>query len=264
MTNEQFFKLTEGFKDVDGVLTAWLSPEAINEANSIWEEKAKTRDGQLEILDAAHNGEASAVNYLYNRFLPLVRKVFWKYYAGPDKKLAQDSKDQSNVINFSAIAYNMLSGAESPSPYNTFNPDKFDEKADLINQFSYYYYRYLQSEAFKLIRKERKGAFSGNKDSEEDSSVISYDDFASNTTEAAADDFSDDANLNLIYDDFTKWLSENKAPIYKDIWELLRSGMKPEKISEELNLANAQQVRNYFNRIKKYFRALYPEIMKNH
>lgn len=264
MTNDQIFNLKEGVKDAEAALQSYVSPESAKEAQDIWRERVKTTEGQLEVLNAAKGGDLTATNYLFTRYFKLITKAFWYYYVGPNKKLGYEKIANDEALRFASIAYNMLAGKETPSPYNTFNPDKFDHsRTDLVNQFSWYFYRYLQSEAFKLIRDERRGGFGGNIDNdnpEGDITVASYDEYYQNSDEAATDDFSDTANLNAIFDQFSQWLLDNKGELYQGVWDHVRAGMPMERIAGLLGMKDDQQVRNYFDRIRKYFKKLYPEL----
>lgn len=267
--NKIYDRLAESLTDVDSILRVWIPPEAVKKANEVWEERVKTQKGQNECLSAAANSDKTAVNYLYNRFFPLVQKVFWKYYVGPNKELGVEKLSNQGVIEFASTAYSMLADINNPSPYRTFTPEKVSKAsgfgtADIINLFSYYYYRYLQSEAFKQIRKERPGAFSGYMDHSNIPSVASYDEYFQNSDLASDESFEGDETtkntLNKIFDEFSDWLEAEKGKRYKDIFEGARNGEDFEDIAKRLGMTGRMQVRNHFNRIKNYFMAQYPDI----
>lgn len=267
--NKIYDRLAESLTDVDSILRVWIPPEVVKKANEVWEERVKTQKGQNECLSAAANSDKTAVNYLYNRFFPLVQKVFWKYYVGPNKELGVEKLSNQGVIEFASTAYSMLAGINNPSPYRTFTPEKASKAsgfgtADIINLFSYYYYRYLQSEAFKQIRKERPGAFSGYMDHSNIPSVASYDEYFQNSDLASDESFEGDETtkntLNKIFDEFSDWLEAEKGKRYKDIFEGARNGEDFEDIAKRLGMTGRMQVRNHFNRIKNYFMEQYPDI----
>ena len=267
--NKIYDRLAESLTDVDSILRVWIPPEAVNKANEVWEEKVKTQEGQNECLSAAANSDKTAVNYLYNRFFPLIQKVFWKYYVGPNKELGVEKLSNQGVIEFASTAYSMLAGINNPSPYETFTPKKAAKAsnfntADIINLFSYYYYRYLQSEAFKQIRRERPGAFSGYMDHSNIPSVASYDEYFQNSDLASDSSFEGDETtkntLNKIFDEFSDWLEDKKGKRYKDIFDGARNGEDFEDIAKRLGMTGRMQVRNHFNRIKNYFTEQYPDI----
>lgn len=241
---------------------SFVSPTAQKKANEAWADRVKTQEGQLECLEAAENGQEEAVNYLYVRFLPLIRSAFWKYLIGPNRKYLSSKINSGEAEEFGNTAYTMIAGAESPSPYKTFDPSKFSENTDLINQFSYYFYRYLQAASFKIIRAHKSGSISSSNDDEDKEKPvdISYDEYMSNSADAATPDESPRTDLNLIFDDFSEWLGKEKGPEYKGVFDLVRQGYNFIDITEELELDNPQQARNIFNRIKKYFRSQYPEL----
>lgn len=263
-------EIGDDFVDVRGIFEGYVPPAAQREAVDMWEEKAKTRDGQLELLDAAMHSEPTAVNYLYSAYLPLTMQAFWKYYIGPNKKLGSKKIVNGGAADFASRSYEMLSGMTNPSPFRTFNPDKINS-GSLINAFSYYYYRYIQSEAFKLNRndkiiKDRKGLMGGEDeenlsfDSSSDSGAVvqSLDSFEK-AQDIPVEDFSNKADIGLIFDDFSKWLEEHKAPEYKDIWDKLRAGVSYADIAADYGWP-AQKIRNYFKRIRRYFLQKYPNL----
>lgn len=257
--------------DVNDIFNAFVSKSAEQEAEAKWGPKAKTQEGQKEILEAARNQDYSAVNYLYTRLKGTVFKVFWTYLVG-DKSFTSEKINSGQAAEFATEAYMMLAGQGNSDPYKTFNPDIFDEKADLINQFNYYYMRYLQSEAFKIIRKYKKGGFSGNRDlkgAEEEGmetaepSVASYDQFFQNSDETATEDFSDESTIGIVFDDFEKWLRENKSETFAQIWSMVRDGLKFTEIASKLGMKRPQMARNYYMKIVDLFKQQHPELNPN-
>lgn len=270
LMNEEILKLLQeeigdGFVDVRSVFEGYVPDAAKREAVDAWEEKAKTREGQLELLDAAQHSEPTAVNYLYSSYIPLIINAFWKYYIGPNKKLGSKKIVNGGAVDFAGVAYELLAGIASPSPYRSFNPTKLP-KGSLINAFSYYFYRYLQNEAFKMNRSSSFGKMNKANDEEDlgidqndDSQVVQSLDNFDKSQDIPVEDFSNKSDISLIFDDFSKWLGENKPEEYKTIWDELRKGTSYQDIADDFGW-DAQKIRNYFKRIRKYFLALYPDL----
>lgn len=258
--------------DVSEIFDAFMSKASEQEAIAKWGPVAKTQEGQKQILNAAKNQDYSAVNYLYSRLKGTVYKVFWYYFIGPNKKLGVEKISNGDAAEFATEAYMMLAGLGRSNPYKTFNPDLFDEKADLISQFNYYYKGYLQNEAFKIIRRNNKGGFSGNRDlkgQEEmgydslDPSVASYDQYFQNSDETATEDFTNESTLNAVFDDFGNWLRENKSEKLAQIWGMVRDGLKYTEIAKKLNMSRPQMARNYYLKVVELFKQQHPELNPN-
>lgn len=258
--------------DVSEIFDAFMSKASEQEAIAKWGPVAKTQEGQKQILNAAKNQDYSAVNYLYSRLKGTVYKVFWYYFIGPNKKLGVEKISNGDAAEFATEAYMMLAGLGRSNPYKTFNPDLFDEKADLISQFNYYYKGYLQNEAFKIIRRNNKGGFSGNRDlkgQEEmgydslDPSVASYDQYFQNSDETATEDFTNESALNVVFDDFGNWLKEHKSEKLAQIWGMVRDGLKYTEIAKKLNMSRPQMARNYYLKVVELFKQQHPELNPN-
>lgn len=248
----------------------------ISKAESIYKPLEDTQEGQKQILKDASEGNMDAVIYLYDKFKGLTRKVFYKYYLGPEKQYAQSKLDNNEVMDFLSVALSMLAGLTEPSPYKAYNPEVFSSDTNLVNQFSYYYFRYLQNEAFKLLRKNRgkntikrketqiddNGEVMGDSEEKSTPTEVSYDEYFSNSDEAATEDFSDSQNLTMIFDDFEKWLA-NKGEKYLDIWKMRRQDVSFADIADKLGYARPQIARNKFEIIKKWFIEKYPDLDKN-
>lgn len=250
--------LEAGSSVLDNVLSSWLKPSAVNSAKEKYSSLESTRDGQLKILSAARSGEEDAVIYLYDQYLPLIRKVYWKYFIGPNKNYGKDKFQQEAVYDFISTAYEMLAGHGETSPYKTFNPDKFSVETNIVKQFSYYFFRYLQNEAIKLARSMTKGAFSNAKLNSEDSpeekvSVSSYEDYLDNSTETATDDHAEAVTLRVMLNDFKDWLEANKDDKYTTVWNMKFQGYSMAEIAKALGLPREQYARVLWNKIRTWF-----------
>ena len=269
---------SENKVDLSEIFDSFMSKQSEQEAIAKWDPISKTQEGQKEILEAARNQDYSAVNYLYHRLKGTVYKVFWYYFIGPNKKLGSEKISNGEAAEYAVEAYMMLAGQGGSDPYKTFNPDIFDEKADRITQFNYYYKGYLQNEAFKLIRKHNKGGFSGNRDLQgakelmgdnEDEmtslnpSVASYDQYFQNSDETATDDFAEESTLNIVFNDFEEWLRTNKSERFAQIWALVRQGLTYDAIAKKLGMARPQMARNYYLKIVDIFKKQHPELNPN-
>jgi len=141
----------------------------VQKAKAAYGQIAQTQDGQKAILQQASSGDETAAIYLYDRLKKVVAKAFWKYYLGPNKRVHQKRMQGKADVEFVSLAFELLlDGDREPSPYKAFDASKFSPESDLIKQFGYYLYRYLQNEAFKLIRRQTTASGTGSAD-------VSYD-----------------------------------------------------------------------------------------
>lgn len=263
-------KLLESSFDVNYVFSGWITPSLEKILDKKYKDLEKTREGQLQILEEARDGDRDAIIYLYKTYLPLVLKAYWKYFIGPDKKAGSNKITQEGAQDFLTHAYELLSDTNETSPYKTFDPSKFDDNANLIKQFSYYFFRYLQNEAIKLAKKYNKGAFSSYSFGKEGKNThdmfngdmmnpeehrLSIDD----NSEEVAPDHSDSTDLKIILDDFTEWLRNKEDKRYSKIFILKRKGYSLKDIAEKMNLTSEQYARSLWNKIKGWFIEKYPE-----
>lgn len=208
----------------------------------------KDRETQLQVIADAKNGDVDASNLLYDRFKSITAKAFWKYYLGPDKKFWPARLRAGEDYDFASRAYELLVSGDTGkgSPYSTFNPEKFSASTDIIKKFGYYFYRYMQNEAFKMLRKKGLGGISGNIPKDADLNVASYEDVYDNTSETAVDSGTEDIDLRLTMDSFTDTLPDK----YKKVFELKRNGASIEDIASQLGI-HPNSIRNYLGAIKE-------------
>lgn len=213
-----------------------IPSERIDKALRDWEKKSEHQTGQIEIINAASQGKQSAVDYLFVRFKKMIAKVFWDRVVKDKWKRVKGKQDEE----FSLLAYSMLSGEERPNPYNSFDTFLFDKDADLIHQFGYYFYRYLQraATAFLLRGYGRGSTFP-------DFYVKSYDEFEHlkqipdeyDFTNKISDDYTVESFLNLL---------KNTNIKYYEVMTLMLKGYNQVETAEILG--TSQQ--NVFYRLK--------------
>jgi len=226
----------------------WISPVRINKANAEYDELSKTQEGQLKILNDAKNGSTVAADYLFYQYRPIIAKAFWKYFLGPNKKYHAQRIAAEADKDFASLAYHMLLGAEDPSPYRTFQPSKFDSKANLIKQFGYYLYRYLQNEAIKLIRAESLKGMTGNVASTDDVKVSTYD---SDEEISTQDTSITDVDFKETWLAYLKKLKKD-YPKYYDVIKLRSRGLNLNQIASRLGVTE-QSVRNYLKSAEQIY-----------
>jgi len=184
-----------------------LSPEDIAEAKEAWADFADDYDGQVELIEAAKEGDITAVNYLYLQMIPQVSSVFWNNFLGKDPGYRRQRISQGDHLAFASMVYEVLlsasvqtgdeeavkdrmrthSGTEdvdqqyedlmgTASPLRTFDPEVFDSDTDVIKKFGFYLIGALKNEAIKYNRRERRGGLTGKKGAgdEEDAKNVSY------------------------------------------------------------------------------------------
>ncbi len=224
----------------------YLSAADIEEAQKAYP-NLKDRATQIQVINDAKAGNLQAVNLLYHKFKGLTTKAFWTYYLGPDKKYWASRIRAGEDYDFASKAYELLAsgGTNKTSPYNTFNPDKFSAKTDLIKKFGYYFFKYLQNEAFKMIRKKGLHGLSGNIPQDANLEVASYEDVYDNSNETAVASQTNSIDLNLTLDSFIDTLPVK----YKKVFDLKRQGYSVDDISAELGI-HSVSVRNYMKDIK--------------
>jgi len=227
----------------------YISESEINKAIEAYGD-LKDRSTQLLVLQDAKDGDLGAVNLLYYLYKGLTAKAFWTYYLGPDKKYWPARLRAGEDYDFASRAYELLaSGSEGKtSPYTTFNAQSFDMKTDLIKKFGYYFFRYLQNEAFKMIRQKKHQGLTGNISQTAPIEVASYEDVYDNSVEASP--VEEDLDLKITLDDFTDSLSTR----YKKVFSLKRQGYPVNDIAEKLGVAHGS-IRNYLKDIKELWDA---------
>jgi hypothetical protein len=197
------------------------------QAHKAYDAMAQTQDGQKTILQNASSGDGLAAIYLYDRLQRVITKAFWKYYLGPNKATRQKRLEGGAASEFAQVAFEVLiDGNRQPSPYKTFDPKKFSTEADLIKQFGYYLYRYMQNEAFKML-----GAAAGNKP--KDVVEVGYDAVGEAEGEAAVPSHSADIDEQIAMNDFYKYV-KRRAPAIADIAKLLMRGLSISEVADEL------------------------------
>lgn len=180
---------------------------------------ASTQKGQMTILKQASMGEGDAALYLYDRLEKIVAKAFWKYYLGPNKEFRKVRMVGGAAQEFIAVTFELLMDrTRDPSPYKTFDPSKFNASADLIKQFGYYLYRYLQNEAFKLIRSARSGGVTGSAEGGVAISTQDYDTAVGDdvAVESHSDAIDQQETIRAFYDHL-KATAPAIAPMFADV-----------------------------------------------
>lgn len=230
-----------------------LSPADIAEANEAWADFANDYDGQVELIQAAKEGDITAINYLYLQMIPQVSSVFWNNFLGKDPRYRRQRISQGEHLAFASMVYEVLLSASvqtgdeeavkdrmrayggtddvdqqyedlmgTASPLRTFDPTIFDEDTDVIQKFGFYLIGALKNEAIKYNRKERRGGLTGKrgKDDAEDAKNVSYEAHFDSNDEHAHDfdDFSKTENLES-WQQFVKdpALDAGRAPTARDV-----------------------------------------------
>lgn len=241
--------LHEGVSTFDN----WVSPRRTDAAKNAYRDIAFTQEGQLKILADAAEGKHEAADLLFDLYKKIISKAFWKYYLGPDKKYHAPRIRAGADKDFASMAYEMLLGAGETSPYATFKPSKFTDKADLLKQFGYYLYRYLQNEAVKAIRLDKMGGVAGNVDTTAGVvSTVGYEDHFENSEEAASVDASTaETDIKETIRAFLPFLKKIR-PLYHDIFVSRLENNDIEATAEKLGISG-QSVRNHLRAIKEIY-----------
>ena len=256
--------LNEDSSSVQQIIDSWLDKDSVKRAQAKYNED--TFEGQLEIYNAAKSGEKDACNYLYNRYLGLIFKVWKQTIMGSNPNMNSLKFLNGVASEYSERAYFMICNAHDPSPYNSFDPNVYDKNANLLNQFGYYYYRYLQNEATKInirFSKDALNRYSTSLDGSDDAEEFGDDNIrklGKNNLEAiSSPDSTESEDINIVIDEFTQWLKDNKDPKYSQIFDLRKQGYSIADIADKIGAKGPQWVRSDFNKIKNWFGGLYPE-----
>lgn len=222
----------------------YISPEEIQSALKTYPDYKSDRDVQLKILKDAKKGDRTAINFLYYLYKGLIAKAFWKYYTGPDPNSKRRKIAAGEDYDFASRAYELLSSGsgDKTSPFKTFKPETFSPDSDILSKFGYYFYRYLQSVAFQMIRVNKLGGLSGNV--KDDVSVSEQDISEIRGAETVEDD-TGSIDLNITLDAFSKTLSPQESEIFK----LKRKGYSLNDIAKKMELSHTR-IRWVFDQIK--------------
>lgn len=241
----------EPLKESINTFNDWVSRARQEQALASYYEMSKTQDGQKQIMNDARTGDAVAADYLFLVYKKIIAKAFWQYYMGPAKQYHQKRLQGGADEDFASVAYNMLIGDEGTSPYKTFNPDKFTPTADLIKQFGYYVYRYLQNEAVKMIRSDKMGGIAGNIPKGEEVTSVGYEDHFDNTVQASDDSFEGAVDERITLKQFLiKLKNENKT--YYQVFKGRMQQKSFNDIADELGISG-QSVRNHLKKIQQMY-----------
>lgn len=235
----------------------WVTGARAEKALHTYYNMSKEQEGQKQILAAAKQGDSVAADYLFLVFKKIIARVFWKYYLGPDKKYYRKRIEEGAAEEFATIAYSLLLGGGSASPYNTFNLDKFTGEADLIKQFGYYFYRYLQNESIKAIRADKMAGMTGNVSKDETVSTVSYEDTVENNLGDSVSYSSPSFEGNLAdRDAYNQFLAELKSdePVLYEILMKRMSGLTSNQIARQMGISG-QTIRNYTQKIKQIYQS---------
>jgi len=179
-------------------------------AEKTWGEVVTSREGQIELLNAAKEGDPTAINYLFLKSSAILGKVFTTTFLGSNPRSIKTRIARGDQNVFVGLVYDILYGAskkDKASPLNTFDPDVFSEDTDLIKKFGYYLMRYVEAEAIRYNKAERKEGITGNISSEEERAIRkSY----SLDSEESPDIITGDVENDLaeIKQDFKKFLED--------------------------------------------------------
>ena len=250
-------KLQEAIKTFD----VWVSKNREIAARAAYEELSKTQQGQSSILEAASKGDTVAADFLFVTLKPVIAKAFWKYFLGPNPATHQFKISQGADQDFASLAYEMLLGQMKPSPYTAFDSSKFNAKANLIKQFGYYLYRYLQNEAVKIHREDNMVGMTGNVKADSGGvHVGSYEDMATPGEDGAkagnepsvSDSFTSDIEEKETIRVFIEHLKEIR-PVYRTIFVLRLKGLDINQIAAKLEISD-QSVRNHLKTIQSLYK----------
>jgi hypothetical protein len=204
---------------------------------------ANSQEGQIEILKAASKGTPLAAIFLYDRLQKVIAKAFWKYHMGPNKSTHHNRIKAGAAKDFVSLAFELLmDGKRSPSPYTTFDPSKFSPQSDLIKQFAYYLYRYLQNESVKQYGSEQTPA---------GETTIGYDQAGIEDEQSVASHSEDidERETQRAFYNYVKQQDAKSAQILK----LAMRGMEASEIAKELNMSQ-MGVRNIIiKKLKVYW-----------
>jgi hypothetical protein len=248
-------ELSEGIKAFDN----FLSQKDIDEAVKKWNDKSSDYKGQIEIINAAKAKDKTAINWLFSTLKKVIAKAFWKYYVGPIKQYGMSKINERKDLEFAAEIYAMLLGdpEAGANPLDTFKPDKFSQKTNIIEKFAYYLLRYCESVAFQMLRADTRGGVTGQvrtSKGEEDISTVSYDEYFSNEDlHQAVESTTDDLDIRDAFNRFLEKLKKEDERKYA-ILSLKVIGDDTKAIAEKLGISSSY-VSDYIKKMEKEFRS---------
>lgn len=223
-------------------------------AQEAWGDLADDHAGQVEILQAAKDGDITAINYLYLALIPQISSVFWNNFVGKDTRHQRRRIEQGDHLAYASMVYEVLlsasvqTGSEddvkarmknqsgysdvdaeyealmgTASPLRTFDPDVFDEDTDVIKKFGFYLIGALKNESIKYNRKERRGGLTGKRVSNDmdDAKNVSYEAHFDGAEDARTNAYSDyeDTDNDESWEQFVKdpALDSGREPTSRDV-----------------------------------------------
>lgn len=213
------------FSEAIDTFKTLLPAKDVEKAHDIWDEFASDYYGQIELLNAAKEGDVTAVNYLYLKLIPQISSVFWKNFLGPNANFRRQRLENGDQFAFASMVYEVLLSSSAgegvtdvSSPLDSFDPEVFDENTNLIDKFGFYLKGFLKNEAMKWNRKEMRGGITGKKEkgAEEDVSSVSFEDAENH--ESGRNDFNETEDLDA-WDAFKvdEDLDLGKKPTPRDV-----------------------------------------------
>lgn len=212
-------------------------------AKEEWEGFEETREGQLVLIEAAKERDMGAVKYIFMLLLPQIRKAFWSYYLGPNAGARRSRLEQGAESEFLSEVFIRL--LDTPSPLDSFNPDKYEGDTDLINKLGFYVQNYLKSMAIRANSKESRKGITGKIGGEDEPSYSAYEDNEHGQEVYNAEDRALNSEL------FSQWVEMSTDPIldalqYPSSRDILKAILEQETFSiNKLIAALAVPGRNF-------------------
>lgn len=176
-------------------ITDLFSIDEIEDSKEMYD--ISSREGQLDFLDALRSGERSAVVLFMVTNEKMLQKVFHKNVTGSVGKYKAARIANGEWEEFLGNTYMDLMEGKM---FQSFNPEKFDDKTNLMEKMNWWVMQYLKGYAIKRNKETMKDGLKGN-NSQVDSGTVSSLDSAledNNKFEGEYLNYEDDSDIDFI------------------------------------------------------------------
>ena len=264
-----------------------IPASAVKDAKAKWADIVKTRDGQKQCLKAAgEEDDWAATIYLYNRYLGLTCKAFWKYYVMGDRSELRAYNDEAKyklahaalLLLHGIPQYIRNTGESEANPFRSFKAEKYKAGKDILDSFGFWYARYFKDVCLQEYQHPDTAGVT-NYSGAAPLRTASYDELApndengpnspaslvrSNDLESVSyiedpEQRQDLMNLRAILNDFEAWLKAEKTPDYMTVWVDFLADKSARPAAEKLN-TSIEEIHRMRANLKNWLKKRYPQL----
>lgn len=149
-------------------ITDMFGVDEIEDAKEMYD--TSSREGQLDFIDALRNGERSAIVLFMVQHEGMLQKVFHKNVTGSVGKFKAARIADGEWEEFLGNTYMDLMDGQM---FKSFDPEKFDDKTDLMQKVNWWVMQYLKGYAIRRNKETMKGGVEGHHGSVDSGTVTS-------------------------------------------------------------------------------------------